>query len=331
MPQLGTRDFLEWQSQVISAAVAQAMHSLPTPRVVVNVPAPASTPASVPVPAAPASGIQFKFGADPRPFTGNPEDARGYITQIEDRLTSTLAPVMTDKDKIVYFSSYLALGAPQRWHSSVVNTKPNLLRDYAAYVEEFKAHFIDPHEATAYRRKLENLRQDKDVQRYAATFKEYAALAGVDDETKYLWFFRGLKPHIQRSLNSGTGAPTDFQAMTTSALNIDNFNKLVDNIQSGSASNKGSRPHGSTGNSGNAAPSAPSASSTSGPWPMEIDAVKSQLVDGHITSEERDRRKKGGLCLYCSSPDHRVFNCPRRSQKSSPKDTSKSGKVPPRT
>jgi hypothetical protein len=310
------------------------MHAIPAPRVIVNVPpAPAApvAPVSAPAPVS-ASGIQFKFGADPHPFTGLPEDACSYIMQIDDCLTSSLAPVMTEKDKIVYFSSYLALGAPQRWHSSVVNTKPLLLTDYATYVDEFKAHFIDPHEATAYRQKLKNLRQDKDVQCYAATFKEYAALAGVDDEMKYLWFFRGLKPHIQKSLNSGTGAPTDFEAMISSALNIDNFNKLVDNIQSTSTSNKSTRPHG---NSGNPPPSAPSASSSSGPWPMEIDAVKSRLVDGHITSEERDRRRKEGLCLYCSSPDHRVLNCPRRSQKSSQKgasnDTSKSGKAPPRT
>ena len=334
MPAVGTQAFLQWQSQVIGAAVAQAMHAIPPPRVVVNVPPAASVPASAPAPAAvPISGIQFKFGADPRQFTGSPEDARGYITQIDDRLNLSLAPPMTDKDKVMYFSSYLALGAPQRWHSSIVNTKPGLLSDYAAYVEEFKHHFVDPHEATTYRRKLENLRQDKDVQRYAAAFKEYAALAKVDDETKYLWFFRGLKLNIQRSLNSGSGAPTDFDTMVTSALNIDNFNKLVDNIHSTSSPNKGSRPSSNTTSTNAPPPAVPTTSSSSGPWPMEIDEVKSRLVHGHITSEERERRKKEGLCLYCASPDHHVHSCPRRSQKpqKAAPTPSKSGKAPPRT
>jgi hypothetical protein len=123
---------------------------------------------------------------------------------------------MTDKDKVLYFSSYLALGAPQRWRNPMINTTPALLLTFADYVEQY---FVDAHEATTYRRKLEDLRQDKDVQRYAATFKEYAALAQVDEETKHLWFFG---PSAQGSLNSGMGAPEKSDEMVTPAMNIDN-------------------------------------------------------------------------------------------------------------
>ena len=104
---------------------------------------------------------------------------------IEERLKSTLAPRMTDSDRVTYFSSWLAAGPPQRWLNLIAAT----LSNYDGYVKAFKDHFFDPHEATTYRQKLEALalRQDKDVTRYAATFWAYAsaALAEADEKTKW--------------------------------------------------------------------------------------------------------------------------------------------------
>jgi hypothetical protein len=33
-----------------------------------------------------------------------------------------------------------------------------------------------------------------------------------------------------------------------------------------------------------------------------------------LTKEERDRRLKENLCLYCGAAGHRVFACPKKSK-----------------
>jgi hypothetical protein len=301
---------------------------MPTPQVTVH-----TTPAPV---VAHSLGIQFKFGADPRSFSGKPEDARPYVNQIKDRLDSSLAPAMTNRDKVIYFSSYLSAGAPQRWHHSVVQSKPELLNNFEEYVKAFNEHFLDPHEATTYRRKMEALRQDKDVSRFAAIFREYAALAEVDEKTKWTCFFRGLKIDIQKALNTGQGAPKTFEKLVEYALSIDNTNQMIQGLSQGSNSNR-SRSNGN--NSSSNSSSAPSASASAGPWPMEVDAIKAHLVAGRLPAAERERRKKNNLCLYCGQAGHAVATCPVRAQKaqasqgtqSSTPSSTNSGKVPPRT
>lgn len=323
--------FLEWQSQLVANAVAQAMQAMPPPQVTVNT---SPVPSAAPAPA--SSGIPFKF-ADPRTFSGKSEDARPFLNQIKDRLNSSLAPRMLERDKVTYLSSYLAAGAPQRWHHSVVQSRPGLLTDFNEYVKAFKEHFLDPHEATTYRRKLESLKQDKDVQRYAAVFREYAALSEVDEKTKWNCFFRGLKPEIQKALNTGSGTPATFERLVEYALSIDSTNQMIQGFNNGSHSNSNrSRPNGN----GNNNSSSSSASPASGPWPMEIDAVKARLVAGRLPSGERERRRKNNLCLYCGQAGHIVSSCPVRSQKASnasqgtqkvTPSTSNSGNVLPRT
>lgn len=325
--------FLQWQTELIANTVAQAMRDMPVPQVTVQAP----PPPALPVAATSSSGFQFKLGPDPRAFTGKSEDARPFVNQMKERLNSSLAPRLLGRDKVLYFSSYLAAGAPQRWHHSIVQTKPELLDNFDAYVNAFNDHFLDPHEATTYRRKLETLKQDKDVQRYAATFKEYAALSEVDEKTKWSFFFRGLKPDIQKALNTGQGLPTSFETLVKYALSIDNAHQMIQGLNHSSHTNR-YRPNGNgNGNNSSSSSSAPPAS---GPWPMEIDAVKARLVAGRLPAAERERRKKNNLCLYCGQAGHAVATCPIRSQKASQASqgtqqstpsVSDSGKVPPRT
>jgi len=121
---------------------------------------------------------------------------------------------------------------------------------------------------------------------------------------------------------------------------------MIQGLNHGSHSNPNCpQPNGNgNGNNNNysnsSAPSAPSASPASGPWPMEVDAIKARLVAGCLPPAERERRKKNNLCLYCGQLGHIVSSCPVRSQKASnaPQgvqqsipSTSNSGNVPRRT
>lgn len=245
------------------------------------------------------------------------------VYQINERLNSLLAPAMMQCDKVIYFSSYLSSGAPQCWHHSIVQSKSYLLGDYEGYVKAFKDHFVDPDETTTYQQKLEAFKQDWDVQRYAATFREYAALAEVNEKMKWNCFFRGLKQEIQKALNVGEGAPKSFEKLVEYALNIDNFNHMIEGASSGTRVQQ----KGPNGNSPAATPS------LSVPMPMEIDTAKVHLVNGRIPPGEHEQRKKNNLCLYCGQPGHVIASCPVRVQKSAEKgaalSSSSLGKAPP--
>lgn len=167
--------FLEWQSQLVANAIAQAMQAMPLPQVTVNT---STTPSVAPTMSS-SLGIPFKF-TNPQTFSGKSEDAHPFLNQIKDQLNSSLALRMLEHDKVTYLSSYLAAGAPQHWHHLVVQSRPKLLTDFNEYVKAFKEHFLDPHKATTYQCKLESLKQDKDVQRYSVVFREYAMLSEVN-------------------------------------------------------------------------------------------------------------------------------------------------------
>ena len=50
--------------------------------------------------------------------------------------------------------------------------------------------------------------------------------------------------------------------------------------------------------------------SSSGVVPMEIDAMRR----GPLTAEEKDRRRKNGLCFYCGQGKHLARDCPNMSE-----------------
>ena len=59
-----------------------------------------------------------------------------------------------------------------------------------------------------------------------------------------------------------------------------------------------------------ATPACQTPSSTSTVKPMQIDTSRVKK----ITEEEKERRRREHLCLYCRGKDHGVKNCPLKSQ-----------------
>lgn len=329
----------EWFTQMIthiSGQVAQTiLQNMPAPQVIVHTPAPVTAPAPViPFP----TSSQKLFG-DPRKFDGKKENARAYIREQEARFAAASTPVMNDQDRILAFTSWFSPGPATQWHQSLYISNPSALTNWTTFINAFKTQFVDPHEATRYRNKLENLRQGygQSVNEYAQKFKDWAALAEIDEQTKVLWYFRGLAPAVQKGLNVGAGVPSDFATLDLYAQRIDSFSDVIremprnGNGQSSGSGNRSNHQHNhqhrgnnSSNYPANNSSSTSSGTSTSGPAPMEIDAVRANLQNGRLTQQERDRRRRDGACMYCGESGHIVSNCPTRAAKSG------SGKARPR-
>jgi len=246
----------------------------------------------------------------------------------------------SDVTKIIYFSSFLSQGSPQQWHNSIRVTDLATFKDWDKYVKAFEAHFSDPNKKITYRLQLEKLKQMSLVISYAPQYKELAALSGIDLKSKQQWYFRGLKLEIQLALNQGSGIPADFNTMVASSISLDQTLDFIRTINSpnkrktnGSTNNNippfprasDSKFNISNGSSSNGSlvnhTKTTTTSDTSGPWPMEVDAIRAKLVNGKLPKSELARRIKFNLCTYCGGGGHVRDNCPAC------KSSSPSGKV----
>lgn len=140
----------------------------------------------------------------------------------------------------------------------------------------------------------------------------------MTDQTKINRFHKGLKEGV-RNLLVGKPKPTKFDDYVKLCIELDNAyhehelelkaSKKSSTTKSSSLSYHTPRPNYAP--SPSAPASTPSALASSDVVPMEIDALKR----GPLTQEEKDRRKRLGLCHYCGQGKHMVDNCPNMSAK----------------
>jgi hypothetical protein len=283
-------------------------------------------PPSPAVPAAVPSYSGPHFTAklpDPKKFNGSPGEVDSFVATLNERFALSAFRSFTDADRVAYFSAFLVSPADQ-WHHSIRYSSPHLLEDYPAYVTAFRTHFEDPSLIRTIREKISRLTQKSSVTDYAAKFKALAAQAAMEPIHKRDSFWAGLKPEIQDALLLRGFAESQFDELSHQAILYDHLATSLKNSRrstqgpsSGSISRSqfpSSKPPSASA-SGNS-PSAPLTSS--GPWPMDIDAVKSRLVNGKLPPEELKRRVDNNLCTYCAAPGHAKDNCPKRSGKVTP-------------
>jgi hypothetical protein len=276
---------------------------------------------------------------DPAKFNGKSHEVQPYVASVMERLDGMGAT--SDATKIIYFSSFLSQGSPQQWHNSIRVTDQEMFKDWTKYVKAFEAHFSDPNEKVSYRLQLEKLEQISSVISYASKYKELAALSEIDLESKRQWYFRGLKLEIQLALNQGAGIPADFDTMVASSISLDQTLEFIHTINSpnkrksnGSSNNYNpftrqseSKFNGSSNSNANHTKTTTTTTDTtipSGPWPMEVDAVRAKLINGRLPKSELARRIRLNLCAYCGGEGHVRDNCPAR------KSSTPSGKGTPR-
>lgn len=287
---------------------------LPSPAPVPT-PAPASAPAPMPV-----SGPLYTTKLPDLPkFSGKTDRVDMFVASMADRFALSAFAGYTDQDKVTYFSSFLSDPA-DLWHHSVRLGTPHLLTNYRGYVEAFRKHFEDDSHLLRVRNKFKNLRQTTSVAVYAAEFKTLAVQGHIEPLHMREAFFDGLKEEIQNDIVTQKLLNAPFEEMCTSAIQADFAKSVLMNLRARKGRNHQSNnyyssptPSVPSTSSAPVAPSAPALSaSSSGPWPMEIDAVKARLVNGRLPQSELQRRIENGLCTYCGGSGHMKDACPKR-------------------
>ena len=274
-------------------------------------------------PATPKGRLKFR---EPRVFDGKVKSVRPFLDEIESAVWLQRHALVTDFDKFLYLSGYLKDGSPKSWYYSIRNTpeRAYLLNDWDGVLEDFRSHFGDSDRHATASEEMENLRQTGSCASFASRFRELLVDLELNEPLKIEYFRKRLKDNVLDALAliKRKDLPTDFDEYVDICISIDNSlhrREMEKKKKTGNNFNSSAKQTYSR-NSGTSTPSSsfPQTSTTTAVLPpgtpMEIDATKTGTPRGPLTKEERERRRREGLCAYCGGK-HSVDDCPNMSER----------------
>ncbi|KAL0161008.1 hypothetical protein M9458_044733, partial [Cirrhinus mrigala] len=248
-------------------------------------PPPAAPPALPPVPAAQPVTASPRL-AFPEKFDGTASKCRGFLLQCTLFVNQQPHLYPTEEGKISFICSLLT-GRALDWATAVWCLDRPTFPSFAAFLQQFQEVFQPSSKSGEAGEEIMALRQGRRTAAdYALTFRTLAAQSGWNDGPLKLHYRKGLNPELQIEL-----------ACRDEDLTLNQYIDLSIRVDNVMRARRSSRP----------------VSAMQPPvTPLEAPAEPMQLGTTKLTLEERERRLRGNLCLYCSQPGHIRATCPTR-------------------
>lgn len=248
----------------------------------------------------------------PAKYAGDRESFRAFTSQI--RLVLRMQPhtYAADTSRVGLVGSLLT-GAALGWFSPLIETNSPLLEDFEAFMAEFKSVFGDTDRVRVAAAQLRQLRQgSRPVASYAADFRQLACEVGWDEAALVDAFRYGLRDDVKDLLLTMPDATT-LSDIVAQAVKCDN--RLFERRRERQFSRAGPAPwHATMARQ----PSAPTTSfqqqrpqTLAADDPMQVDGA---IRIGPLTADEKARRRRHGLCMYCGQAGHMVAVCPSKGR-----------------
>uniref|UniRef100_A0A7N8WLZ3 Retrotransposon gag domain-containing protein n=1 Tax=Mastacembelus armatus TaxID=205130 RepID=A0A7N8WLZ3_9TELE len=269
------------------------------------------SPALAPSPVSP--GIRDTPICIPERYSGEPTSCRAFLMQCNLQFKYQPSAFPNDSAKVAFILSLLS-GPAREWGAAEMDRNSSICGSLADFSKELINTFdpAKPQKEAAIR--LARLTQGRrTVSEYAVEFR---TLAAICDWNKSAWrdmFYAGLAEKIKDEL-AAREWPEQFDKLVEMAVSIDRRWTERQRERELSSRSLTSRfpptqlpkyktvqrefrnsvrldrhPHGPTD---------------------ELKPEPMQIGRSGLTPEERSRRFKDNLCLYCGEPAHRVASCP---------------------
>ena len=231
-------------------------------------------------------------------FAGDRRYFKGFLAKIE--LLFLLYPdrFADDATKVVYIISRL-YGSAMNWAATLIENNDPCLTNYEAFVGRLKAVFGNSDATFIANHKLRTIKQKRlgDIRSYILEFNKYSDDSSWNEEAKMDAFLLGLNDQIATRILEMFPGPQSLFAMQTIAARIDcrlSTHRQFSNLPNRSNNNNNN-------NNNHRRP-------PSGKKPAN------SKFRGPLSKEEKDRRRKENLCLYCGSSQHTLEKCPLKNK-----------------
>lgn len=240
----------------------------------------------------------------PEKFDGNNARFRDFMVSIENYFTLQADRFPIDMVKTRFVGSLLLRDALS-WFRTLVETNSPLLESYEEFVQDFRQNFGDPHAQRHAQIALARLKQGRaSVSSFAARFRRISIDTGYNDLSLIERFRNGLNDDVKDVLATALEEPVELEPFISLCVRID------DRLYGRRLEKMSAKPLRYNGNEFKQ-PFRERKDSNAGPVPMELDSTA--ILPGNrskLTQEERQRRLREKLCLYCAKPGHRAVDCP---------------------
>uniref|UniRef100_A0AC11EC34 Paternally expressed 10 n=1 Tax=Ovis aries TaxID=9940 RepID=A0AC11EC34_SHEEP len=249
--------------------------------------------------AAPATPIEEECPEDlPEKFDGNPDMLVPFMSQCQLFMEKSTRDFSVDRVRVCFVTSMMT-GRAARWASAKLERSHYLMHNYPAFMTEMKHVFEDPQRREAAKRKIRRLRQGMgSVVDYSNAFQMIAQDLDWNEPALIDQYHEGLSDHIQAELAHLEVAKT-LSALISQCIHIER--RLA---RAAAARKPRSPPRALVPRKSN-----------------HHQADPTEPVGGarmRLTQEEKERRRKLNLCLYCGNGGHYADNCPAKASKASP-------------
>lgn len=234
----------------------------------------------------------------PEKFDGNPDMLVPFISQCQLFMERSTRDFSADRVRVCFVTSMMT-GRAARWASAKLERAHYLMHNYPAFMTEMKHVFEDPQRREAAKRKIRRLRQGMgSVIDYSNAFQMIAQDLDWNEPALIDQYYEGLSDHIQAEL-SRVEAPKSLSALIGQCIHIER------RLARAAAARKPRSP----------------------PRALVLPHIGHHQVDPtepvggarmRLTQEEKERRRKLNLCLYCGNGGHYADNCPAKASKASP-------------
>lgn len=285
-----TMDRMNTALQSLTQAVARINITLPTP-------APATVTSPSPAPAATGPRPDVRLPS-PQRFDGDPDACRGFLTQCALSFQLHPSSFPSEESKVAYITTLMSSKALV-WATALWEKDLAICHNASEFMDQVQAVFGHPTNQRESAKRLLQLKQGKrSAAEYAIEFRTLATEAGWEGDCLMATFYHGLQDNLKDALvNREWGRNVEELIALTSELDLRARER---------------RRERTSGFQFSVAPQ----TNPSRNQPLCRDAEEPmQLGRSRISQEEKDRRRRENLCLYCGEAGHFRDKCPELSGK----------------
>lgn len=276
----------------------------------------------MPLPVTTSSSVRIK---PPASFTGQASYIDSFFIQLSVVFAADETRFATDEKKILFTIGCLsgnALSYVQPFIKDIeAENKPEILNNYKEFKKLLYDAFGDSNPVINSESAIRSLRQTGSATKYSTEFRRISMQLSWNNDALVSQYVLNLKDQIKDEL-ARLEPIKDLNQIIAKSIDIDN--RLFARYQQRSFSNNNRtyQPRQTQ-----------QPTNRSGPTPMELNYVGQPSYEiqnaqptpitpiinfsnqrrGPISTEEKDRRRKNNLCLYCGLPGHFTAACPNKN------------------